>query len=361
MLASACSLAAPRCVPMRCVVCPCLLLAGTCKGAAGCGPVRRGPVSLLSPGFLQHPLPSIARPKVTALGRRHYLAVPAIAIQTWFEGRRFPLDVGVAFWLDGAPAEPRVASRLTANGVLGAGLRTTIRRLAGRTVSGLRLAAAGTDGGSGGVVPAEVDVLLTSATRGGGASGGVGGRNSGGGSGGGAQAARAAAGPAPLGQPKAAAAPTPATRPTAAVQQPGSGTSLVPAPAAAAGPPRPAAPMPAGTARGVGAALRALQLPDIAPPPAVVTAGDALAAAALEDAAQAVFDQAGRVADALGLSAAAADKVLAGVATATAAAGPCRRFVGMEYSRLRRACDAGDEDTARGWCERVAVAGRSAA
>jgi hypothetical protein len=93
-------------------------------------------------------------------------------MRSWFEGRRFPLDVAVGFWLDGAPTEPRVASRLHGNGAMSAGLGPAMRRLAGRTVWGLRLAAAGTHGAASGGGRAEVDVLLTRAARGGGTSGG---------------------------------------------------------------------------------------------------------------------------------------------------------------------------------------------
>jgi hypothetical protein len=295
-------------------------------------------------------------------------------MKSWFKGRQFPLGVGVAFWLDGAPAGPRVASRLTASGDMCAGLGPALRRLAGKTVWGLRLAAAAAGGAAGKGGRAELDILLTSPARGGGAS-------SGGGRGGGeAETAGAAGGPLPRGQRQepeaaavaaavaaaAAAAPTPTTRFAASVQQPHSGASPVPARGAPAAPSRPAAPMPAamGPASGVvGAALQALRLPDIALLPAVA-GDDPLAAAtraSLENAAQAVFDQAERVADALGLSLAEADDVLAGVAWATAEAGRCRRFVGMEYGRLRRACCGGDDVMARSWCERVAAAGRSAA
>jgi hypothetical protein len=238
-------------------------------------------------------------------------------MRSWFLGRRFPLAVGVAFWSGDAIAVQRVDSSLTAKGALCTGLQQAMERLAGRTVCGLRLAAAGT-GGAGRV---ELDVLLTS-DAGGGGSGGA--RASGGGRGGDdAEAAGAAAG----------------------WVQPGRGQE----PEAAAD---------------VGAALQALRLPDIAPRPAGVAAGDAHAAAAQpahEDAALAAFDQAGRVADALGLSWEETDDLKAGVVWATAEAGRCRRFLDTEYSRLRDACCAGDEERARAWCELVAAAGRSAA
>jgi hypothetical protein len=146
--------------------------AGSCEGALVAAPVQ--------PSHLPHPLPPPfhARRKTATLAPGRCITLPTIALNSWFNGRHLPLAVGVAFWLDGKPAVPRVASRLTPSGVLRAGLQPTMKQLAGSTVWGLRLVAAGTDGAGG--VPAEVDVLLTGAAHGGGASGSGGGGSGGG-------------------------------------------------------------------------------------------------------------------------------------------------------------------------------------
>jgi hypothetical protein len=96
-------------------------------------------------------------------------------MRSWFQGQQFPLAVGVAFWSGGELAVPSVDSHLTASGALCTGLQQAMERLAGRTVCGLRLAAAGMGGAAGDGGRAEIDVLLTSAACGAGARAAVGG------------------------------------------------------------------------------------------------------------------------------------------------------------------------------------------
>jgi hypothetical protein len=112
------------------------------------------------------------------------------------------------------------------------------------------------------------------------------------------------------------------------------------------------------------------QLPASAPAPAA-TAGDtrltslrlrpidAAALAADDDAIHGAVHtalwEAERAARALGLSLAAADAVWAGVEAATEAAAEARRFLGMEYPRLRLACEGGNGELARAWMERAAA------
>jgi hypothetical protein len=113
----------------------------------------------------------------------------------------------------------------------------------------------------------------------------------------------------------------------------------------------------AGGEAEVVAKLLALGLPDIRAPAAVAGA-EAAAAEQLQEAACSACDWAVLAAEALGLPPERVDAVCGGVQAATEEAGGCRRFVGMEYPRLRRACAAGEAGLVRAWMERVAARGR---
>ena len=64
-----------------------------------------------------------------------------------------------------------------------------------------------------------------------------------------------------------------------------------------------------------------------------------------------------RAAGALRLRLATLDAVCAGVQAATMASAEARRFLGMEFPRLWRACEAGEVQLAREWMERAAARG----
>jgi 3-hydroxyisobutyrate dehydrogenase-like beta-hydroxyacid dehydrogenase len=83
----------------------------------------------------------------------------------------------------------------------------------------------------------------------------------------------------------------------------------------------------------------------------------AAASEALQEAAFRAYEEALRAAEALGLPPERVDAVCGGVQAATEEAGGCRRFLGMEYPRLRRACAAGAVDVVAAWMERVAARG----
>jgi hypothetical protein len=75
------------------------------------------------------------------------------------------------------------------------------------------------------------------------------------------------------------------------------------------------------------------------------------------DAACVAFGEVERAAEALGLAPAAIDAVCGAVQAATEDGVACRRFLGMEYRRLVRACAAGDEKLARDWMARAGGSG----
>ncbi|KIZ00358.1 hypothetical protein MNEG_7604 [Monoraphidium neglectum] len=113
-----------------------------------------------------------------------------------------------------------------------------------------------------------------------------------------------------------------------------------------------------GVAPAMLAGLAQLEVPV---PAAPLAAGGAAAlnaaAAALQEAALLAYEEVLRAAEALGLPPERLDTVCGGVQAATEEAGGCRRFLGMEYPRLRRACAAGAMDVVRAWMERVAGSG----
>ncbi|KIY92479.1 hypothetical protein MNEG_15483, partial [Monoraphidium neglectum] len=76
----------------------------------------------------------------------------------------------------------------------------------------------------------------------------------------------------------------------------------------------------------------------------------------VQDAAFKAFSEVERAAEALGLTPARLDAVCGGVQAATEGAAGCRRFLGMEYPRLRRACAAGAVDVVAAWMDRVSGA-----
>ncbi|KIY93542.1 hypothetical protein MNEG_14420 [Monoraphidium neglectum] len=112
----------------------------------------------------------------------------------------------------------------------------------------------------------------------------------------------------------------------------------------------------AGGEPGVVARLAALGLPDIRAPAAAAGA-EAAAAEQLQDAACDACSWAVLAAEALGLPPERVDAVSGGVQAATEEAGGCRRFLGMEYPRLRRACAAGEVGLVRAWMDRIAARG----
>jgi hypothetical protein len=109
----------------------------------------------------------------------------------------------------------------------------------------------------------------------------------------------------------------------------------------------------------VAAALVSLCLEEVplpaAPFPGSTAEVAAAASEALQEAAMLAYEEALRAAEALRLPPERVDAVSGGVQAATEEAGGCRRFLGMEYPRLRRACAAGAVEVVRAWMDRTAA------
>jgi hypothetical protein len=104
----------------------------------------------------------------------------------------------------------------------------------------------------------------------------------------------------------------------------------------------------------VGLCLDEVPLP-AAPSPGATAEAAAAAEAALQEAAIGACEGALRTAEALRLPPERVDAVCGGVQAATEEAVACRRFLGMEYPRLQRACAAGAVEVVRAWMDRTAA------